>query len=187
MNYDDCSHLDAFLLGDLDSAAASRFNAHLNQCETCRDAVEEQRWIDGLLTSPIGSELESPPERLIDTFHQTVDSRRRRTRLVACVFATAAAVAIAAGWIVLNRQASVVDAPGGVAVNTADHDADLSTPQKHTEPPRATFVGGSDVLVVPVTSRHTNVTIVRVYPAYTPSYEAQTGAETFDLDQYNGG
>jgi hypothetical protein len=55
------------------------------------------------------------------------------------------------------------------------------------EPLRATFVGGPDVLVVPVASRHPNVTIVRVYPTYQPSYDTQASVEPFELDNLNGG
>jgi hypothetical protein len=80
---------------------------------------------------------------------------------------------------VLNRQASDVDAPDGIAAGGIG--------QIDAESPRATFVGGPDVLVVPVASRHPNVTIVRVYPTYQPSYDAQANAEHFDPDQFNGG
>jgi anti-sigma factor RsiW len=179
MKYDDCANLDAFLLGDLSADETLRFTAHLDQCGTCRDAVEQQRWIDELLTSPIGHDLELPPGALLDSLRTTVVASRRQTRIVACVFAAAAVVAIAAGWTVLNRQASDVDAPGGIAVSGSG--------QIEVESPRATFVGGPEVLVVPVASRHPNVTIVRVYPTYQPSYGAQANAEHFDPDQFNGG
>jgi hypothetical protein len=179
MNYVDCTNLDAFLLGDLPAHEASRFTAHLDQCSTCRDAVEQQRWIDELLSSPVGRELELPPGALLDSFRTTVVASRSGTRIIACIFAAAAVLAIAAGWTVLNRQALDVDAPGGIAAG------DIG--QIDAESPRATFVGGPEVLVVPVASRHPNVTIVRVYPAYQPSYDVQANAEYFDPDQFNGG
>jgi hypothetical protein len=87
-------------------------------------------------------------------------------------------VVFAVGWTELNRQALDDAAPGGVAGNT---------PANLIEPPRATFVGGPDVLVVPVASRHSNVTIVRVYPAYRPSYDTQVNAERFEQDGLKGG
>jgi anti-sigma factor RsiW len=178
MSCDDCTSLDDFLLGELPADAASRFAAHLGQCAACREAVDQQRWIDGLLTSPIVHELESAPDWLGDSLRTRVLARRRRARLVACVFAAAAAVVFAVGWTELNRQALDDAAPGGVAGNT---------PANLIEPPRATFVGGPDVLVVPVASRHSNVTIVRVYPAYRPSYDTQVNAERFEQDGLKGG
>ena len=187
MSDDNCSNLDTFLLGGLPADAESRFTAHLDHCETCRDTVDQQRWIDGLLTSPLARELESPPDQLIDSFHKSVVARRRPTRLVACVFATAAALAIAAGWTVLNRQALDVAAPDGVGINIGVDDVVSAAPEKDTETLHATFVGGPDVLVVPVVSRHPNVTIVRVYPTYKGSYDAQASTGTFEPDHFNGG
>jgi hypothetical protein len=187
MKYDDCSNLDAHLLGDLPPDAVARFTAHLDQCEACREAIDQQQWIDGLLTSPLGCELESPSSTIIQSFCTTINSRRRQTRLIACVFATAAALAVAAGWTALNRQAPAIGAPNGVAVTAVIDDVAHTAPQIGADPPHATFVGGADVLVVPVASRHPNVTIVRVYPTYQPSYNAQANAEYFDSDQFNGG
>jgi hypothetical protein len=73
----------------------------------------------------------------------------------------------------LNRQAGI---PTATAVN------DVTETQVHepspVEPPLATFVGGPDVLVVPVESRHPNVTIVRIYPTYQPDYAKQVNAES---------
>ena len=39
---------------------AARFAAHLDDCPTCREAVDEQQWIDGLLRARI-AQLETPP------------------------------------------------------------------------------------------------------------------------------
>jgi hypothetical protein len=178
MSYDDCANLDDFLLGELPADAATRFAAHLDQCAACREAVDQQRWIDELLASPIVHELESGPDWLSDSLRTRVLARRRRARLVACVFAAAAVLVFALGWTVLNRQALDGAASGGVAETTPTNVIDL---------PRATFVGGPDVLVVPVASRHSNVTIVRVYPAYRPSYDAQANAERFEPDRLKGG
>jgi hypothetical protein len=184
MNYDACCNLDASLLGDLPPDAVSRFSAHVDQCESCRDAIDQQRWIDGLLTSPLGRQLESPTGTLIDSFRATKNPRPRQTRLIACVFATAAALAIAAGWTALNRRAPTIGAPDGVAETVVIDDVAPPSPRIDLDPPHATFVGGPDVLVVPVASRHPNVTIVRVYPTYQPRFDAQASA---DSDHFNGG
>jgi anti-sigma factor RsiW len=190
MNGDECLNLDAFLLGDLAQAEASRFTGHLAHCDTCRDAVDKQRWIDELLMSPIRVELESPPDTLIESCRTAPLVRRQQTRVIAGVFAAAAALAIAAGWTVLNRQAGDIAAPGGKMTRSeaiASVPDTFQTEIQAPEPPRATFVGGPDVLVVPVASRHPNVTVVRVYPTYQPSYDTQASIEPFELDDLNGG
>ena len=46
-----CPLLDAYLDGELPTDQREAFNAHLDQCAACREAIEEQRWIDGLLQS----------------------------------------------------------------------------------------------------------------------------------------
>jgi anti-sigma factor RsiW len=186
MNCDECSNLDAYLLGDLPDAAASRFTAHLVHCETCRDAVDQQRWIDDLLKSPIRSELELPPNTLIDSCRTSPSVRPQPTRVLAGVFAAAAALAIAAGWTVLNRQARDIDAPGGKLAAEFVTSTFQSVGQA-PEPPRATFVGGPDVLVLPVPSRHANVSIIRIYPTYQPNYDTQASVEPFELGDLNGG
>ena len=177
MSHDNCSNLDAFILDDLPAEAALRFTAHLHECDICRDAIDQQRWIDGLLASPVCRDLESTPGGLIDFFRTRKLSRRRHARFIACVFATAAALAIAAGWTVLNRQAPRITSPSVVTVSSRE-DAD---------PPQAFFVGGADLLVVPVASRHPNVTIVRIFPTYQPNYDTHAIAEPFEPDHFNGG
>jgi hypothetical protein len=174
MNRSDCENLDAFLTDDLSPGEMSRFTAHLHECESCRDAIDQQRWIDGLLRSPLAAEPESPPATILTRVASRAARRRRQTQFAACGLAAAAALAVAIGWTVkLNRQAS---GPTAVVVNDV---AEIHAPKPSiTEPPRATFVGGSDVLVVPVESRHPNVTIVRIYPTYQPDYAAQVNAES---------
>jgi hypothetical protein len=177
MSHDSCSNLDAFLLDDLPAEAALRFTAHLHQCDSCRDAIDQQRWIDGLLVSPVCRELESTPGALIDSFCTPKLSRRRRARFVACAFATAAALAIAAGWTVLNREARHTTSPSVVTVSS----------REGTDPPQSFFIGGADLLVVPVASRHPNVTIVRIFPTYQPNFDTHAFAEPFEPDHFNGG
>jgi anti-sigma factor RsiW len=173
MNQDSCDNVDAFLADDLSPDAASRFGAHLEVCDDCRDAVEQQRWIDVLLSSPVSAELESPPATLLNRVHLLKTNGRRSTRLIAGGLAVAAAVLVAAGWtVVLNRQAR-----DGAVVTV--NDAVFSEPRESTgEPPRSTFVGGADLIVVPVESRHPNVTVVRVYPVYQPEFTSQASVDT---------
>jgi putative peptidoglycan lipid II flippase len=75
--------------------------------------------------------------------------RRRRLKLAACGLAAAAAVILAVGWtVVLNRQA-IRPASSELATSNAS-----SQPERAAKPPRATFVGGPDMIVIPVDSPH---------------------------------
>lgn len=218
-----CDNLDAYLTGELSTDAATCFEVHLAACDDCRTALDQQRWIDELLQSPMSAELEAPPAAVRLSFH-TAAMQRRQRQFVARGLAAAAVVIIAVGWtaITQNRQ---TNGPREVALNritanrvveeaVASQDGQgelVGTPNGQGElvgspnesrgmEPRATFVGGPDVLVVPVASRHPNVTIVQVYPVYQPDYAVQASAalpgatddslwidDLNDLNDLNGG
>ncbi|HEY3391220.1 MAG TPA: zf-HC2 domain-containing protein [Lacipirellulaceae bacterium] len=187
----ECENLDPYLAHDLSPDDSDRYEAHLHACDACREAISEQRWIDALLGSPERLELERVSPALAGSVRDSILSRRRRARLVACGLAAAAMFVIAVGWTaVLNRQAT------GPALNqiagTTLPDNELSpSPSLRTrgtaEAPRAVFVGGTDVITVPVPSRHPNVTIVRVYPTYQSSLAPQSPSDESDADIFNGG
>lgn len=164
----DCHKLDAFLDGELSPGDGARFETHLASCPTCREAIDEQRWIDGLLRGPSSAPLETPVPALAVNLRAAIAGRRRKW-LAACGLAASAAalLLIAVGWTVSqNQQAHVALGP-----------AVSEEPE-----PTATFVGGPDVIAVPVESDLPDVTIVRVYPVYEPDYPAQ-----FSLDQTSPG
>jgi Putative zinc-finger len=173
----DCEDLDAYLLGELADDEADAFASHLLSCAACRDAVDEQRWIDGLLTSPIGTELESRAPAILSA----VDARRRSRRVVAaCGLATAAMLLIAVGWV-LQRGPGAPVPPTVIAA--IDHNV-----------APAVFIGGDDLIVVPVESQIPGVTIARLYPAYQPEVElafksgaAPTSGKTNWSDNFSGG
>jgi hypothetical protein len=174
MSQNPCDNLDSFLAEDLPPEIASHFTAHLDECESCREALDQQRWIDGLLRSRHSADLEAPPAALMEHVHQSRLQRRRRLQLIAYGIAAAATLVIAIGWTALaNRQAMV---PAPIAIHRP---ADTSTDSPLIpSPPRATFVGGPELLVVPVESPRSNVTIVRVYHTYQPDHAAQASAST---------
>jgi hypothetical protein len=188
---DECEKLDLFLSGQLLDEHALRFESHIVECEACRDAIDQQGWIDGLLRSPTRLEIEPSPSGITKTVRHSILSHRRNVRLAACGLAAAAAFLVAAGWIaLLNRQAS--DATEMAITDAVIAESELSPApslkgRENTEPPRATVVADSDLLVVPVVSRHPNVTVVRIYPTYEPDYTAQTDTDHFDSDHLNGG
>ncbi len=183
-----CDNLDHYLNDDLPAEAAACFELHLEQCAACRNVVDYQRWIDGLLNSPLTPELESPPRSIIGSFHESRVARQRRVRLIAGGLAAAAMLVVAVGWTALfNRQ----------AVPTADHDVgvrQIAGDAPSAQPPRATFVGGSDVIAVPIESHRPDVTVVRIYPTYRPSVADQAATEESEpttdsdsIDEFNGG
>ena len=168
-----CDNLDAFLLGDLRDADETAFRTHLQSCAVCREAAEEQRWIDGLLHSPMAAQFESPSPALIDSLTVSLARRRRRRdrRLIACGLAAAAAVLlVAVGWLELN----------GIAPNERSAEVASAAREGRQELDEnvAAFIAGDDTLAVPVESRHPNVTLVRVYPVYRPSYATQVGTNS---------
>jgi anti-sigma factor RsiW len=186
----DCDNLDAYLDDDLSGDEAARFLVHLDQCEECREAIEQQGWIDGLLHAPERMQLESPPAALALSIRSSLNIRHRNSRLLACSLAAAAALIVAAGWtLLLNRQA---DRGARIEVATKARTAsDEAVVSKHGE---STVVGGPDLIVVPVASRHPDVTVVQVFQIYQPylsnsvSAEPKPAADDFVWpDDFNGG
>jgi len=154
----DCNKLDAYLADDLLVDDARRFESHLEVCSTCREAIDEQNWIDSLLQSPERIQIERTPPAILDSFHISV-SQHRRVWQTACVFATAAVLVVALGWLVLNRQARL---PSISEVQNAT--VPESVPAATPTPSQATFVATTDAIVVPLESPSTDVTVVQVYP-----------------------
>jgi anti-sigma factor RsiW len=165
----ECKHFDAYLVGELPVEQAAGFERHLLHCDDCRELIEQQRWIDGLLQSPERLQVERAPAKLIDRARKTI-SQRGRVRIAACGLAAAATIFVALGWLALYRG----------AVDRSDSDAlpvdiaEAASPRAAA--PRATYVGGADVIAVPIESHHADVTIVRIYSTYVPPYGAQTAA-----------
>jgi hypothetical protein len=187
----ECENLDAFLANDLSPGDSDGFEAHLLVCDTCLVAVNEQRWIDGLLRSPARIELEPLPATLQEAVCNSILTRRRHARLVACGLAAATVLVVAVGWtVVLNRQSRVPDASQIAKGAVRDEERSSSPTLKERgmeKAPRATFVAGPDVLAVPVASRHPNVTIVRVYTTYQAGLAAKASADDAEADFFNGG
>ena len=210
-----CDDLDDFLIGDLDDDKAERFARHLDECATCREAVDQQRWLDAMLQSSARDELEPVPGEIVDSVCVSWKRRRRRQRVVAGALATAAALAVAAGWTVWaglrtqNPQAEQVAQSDSATMNTqntggsADHGfaAVPARPQppgvQSRSPERigdAVVVGSKNTIVVPVESQYPNVTVVQVYRTYrpvhldTPGVDKSYPGSDFSIPDYlNGG
>ncbi len=61
----ECNNIEAYLAGDLQVEQAVDFEDHLPQCDACRETIDQQRWIDGLLRSPLRLQVEPTPVDLI--------------------------------------------------------------------------------------------------------------------------
>jgi predicted anti-sigma-YlaC factor YlaD len=170
----ECNKLDAYLADDLPSGAATQYVQHLEQCESCREAVAQQRWVDDLLRSREIASLEPLPSELRNTLRKSITQRRRTARRFACSLAAAATVAIVAiGW---TLQSTHLDNSRGLDRNRiAVHVASTSPDPRNPTLPRATFVSNGDTIVVPIESTHNDVTIVRLYP--TTETERRTRRE----------
>jgi hypothetical protein len=173
-----CGLIDDFLVGELPTELAERFEDHLTECADCRAAIDEQRWIDGLLRSPIARDLEAAPGAVADAVGGTILRLRRRTaarRLIGV--AAAASVAAIAAWHFAGQRIdkTMVAAPGSARGPNqqakVEREATLrqsrgllrATPDEK-EANAATFVTTGDAIAVPVASDDAQVSIVKVYP-----------------------
>jgi hypothetical protein len=170
----DCDRLNAYLDDTLQLRAAEQFSLHLSECNVCREAVEQQRWMDRLLRSGATAAFERSPtsvrDRLESAIHVSIVHRRQTSRIVAGLFVVVAAAvaAIAVGWTLqLDRQfdESHIEERDGFA-QQAESDVPvvkhaIMNAESH---PRATFVSSDDSIAVPVESADEDVTIVKVYP-----------------------
>lgn len=155
-----CNHVDAFLSGELAEEQRDQFRAHLASCTECREAVDEQQWIDRLLQSPLHAELEPAPELLADFIVKTATPARSRRKKYGIAWATAAAILIAAGWTIWHfHSRRSTDIYTSVQVTTGKDGNSPSRP-----PEQATFVSDGDAIAIPVESTSADVTIVQVYP-----------------------
>jgi anti-sigma factor RsiW len=159
MIFNCCDKLDAYLMGDLPIGDVAHLESHLEACAKCREAIDEQKWVDSLLQSPLRIQIERPPATILVSLQSSLSHRRRRILQAAWGLAAAAGLLVAVGWSMLNRQ---VELPSiSVIQNMAVTEAGRTV---HPVRPQATFVATTDAIVVPLDSPSSDVTIVQVYP-----------------------
>ena len=146
----DCDNLDAYLAGDLVPRDAACFTEHIQVCGNCRDIVEQQQWIDGLLRAAVSDGIDEPSVAILESLRSIAIRPRRKGRIIACGLAAAAMLMVALGWIALSRQAAERAISG------------VETPKRKPSP-HATFVADFNTIAVPVASRYPNVSVVRMY------------------------
>ncbi len=168
---DDCLKLDAYLIDGLPADEASQYAQHISECEACRDALEQQRWIDGLLQSETRVSLEPVPEQLRHSIRVTPlrpsdKAIRRRAVVVAAAAAAVVMVALATSFRPDQKHSPITRPPvaRGLASNVPDKLPIADQPAQITpEMPKAKFVSNEDVIAVPLKSEDANVTIVQLY------------------------
>jgi hypothetical protein len=124
------------------------------------------RWIEAQLKSPYAADIESPPRALAQSIAASL-VRRRRRQYAACGIAAAAMLVVALSWAI-QRNPHAIDMRE-TSVATEDNVAP------------AVFIGGDDVIAVPVASPYPNVTIVRVYPVYRLETLANADADRLPM------
>jgi anti-sigma factor RsiW len=156
----DCNKLDAYLAEDLPADDVFRFESHLEECGACREALDEQHWVDSLLQSHLRIQLERTPATVLDSLRSSQSNRRRHLWQAACGLAAAAVFLIAFGWIALHKD--VVHSKSSATQNLAI--VEKANVFAHVRP-QATFVATADAIVVPLESPSPDVTVVQIYPS----------------------
>jgi len=188
MNHDDptnaaaqqpCMLIDQYLVGDLAQDAAARFERHVAGCAECREAIDEQRWIDGLLQSPEAEALETAPATVTNRLSGQVVRFRRRTIIRrSMAVAAAASIAATALWqfVASSHHERQVAAPGFVrgsnnqagvrraATPRQSQGLQMAETSPSTNENAATFMSTGDAIAVPVASDDAQVSIVKIYP-----------------------
>ena len=186
----DCDSLDDYLDGELSGGEVVAFESHLYECATCAEAVEQQRWINETLRSPLAAELERPPASAVAKVTAAVGRRRR----LATAAALAAALAAIAAWPA-SRMAppetaeegllSVAAAPGHHPAETTKHP---SSGPSGGATNAARFVSTGDAIVVPLAVESPDVTVVQVYSTVDAQQRTHLAAELSALTaELNGG
>jgi hypothetical protein len=197
----ECENLEAYIAGELPSRAATSFKQHVEECDACREVVEQQAWIDSLLRSSHSASLERAPVAIRQHLFASIAHHRPTTRnnawsvlsLSKVVLATAATVAIVAlGWtIARNRPAANARVPNvaNVAIQNAPEPIDTSPAIADvSRRPPATFVSNGDTIAVPLDTPDDDVTVVQLYP--TTEAERRTRRELalqFTFSKSDGG
>lgn len=177
MNARCCSDLDAFLADELTPSRQVAFERHLQGCPRCAAQVRLQHAIDQLLASA-DQQLEWPPEGLLWRIEQRCSARQRRYRLLrrALLVPAAAAAVGATLWLAAARAPhEPPPAPLGPPAAEPAHRRTAQDDSAEPQRPRATVVvhPDSDLIALPVATRHPQVTIVWCYPVVKPAGERE--------------
>jgi hypothetical protein len=173
----ECAQLDAFLDGELGREDAVRFEAHLSQCATCRETIEQQRWIDGALRADEVTRYAVPATVLAATADAIRIARRKQlSRRMLAGSLAAASITLLAAWQLREPPVAPGSAGGSVTmpVDVVQREAIPRRSRGLQEGSRgleattatkaiATFTAGGNGIAIPVASESPDVTIVQFY------------------------
>lgn len=150
-----CEQREDYLNHDLSEKEEIRFLSHLKTCENCRQFVEEQQTIEGLLVEAVQSE--SVSESLMTKVDQAII--RRRVMKWSASIAALLLLAVGTWWLMREgKQTPRVTQP----------EPSMPTPEIKVvqEPPSVEVVANTnrDVIVVPIETDDPNITMIWVYP-----------------------
>jgi anti-sigma factor RsiW len=180
MDDDACRQRDAYLDRELSGAEQLAFDGHLATCPACREAVDQQQWIDELLRSDEAAAIEAAP---LSMSLPAARVRRRRLALAAAAATIAATAAIFFPLPGREGRPTIAQAPAPDASPDSTHvgtgqgsdSRSLATDRNLSPGPVlpgrgisvATFVGDGSSIAIPVASDDPQVTIVQLYPTAT--------------------
>ena len=164
----ECRRLDAYFDADLGREERLEFEGHLSQCPKCGEAVEQQRWIDGVLQSSDAGEEEVLCDSARVVALQAISRSRRRTHIRrALIGATAAAVSIAILAVGRFNSAERFAAPGFARGSNNEAIVRNAPPRQSRGLQEASFVTDGSTIAVPLASDDAQVSIVQLYPTTT--------------------
>ena len=129
--------LGAYVLGALDPAERGRVDAHLAECDSCRDELASFAALPGLLSRASIAEVEVVPEsprpELLQRLLTAVASERRRGRRVRWLSAAAAAAIVVAAATVAGVAVSARHSTPAAAATFTATNADTRVTASVTE------------------------------------------------------
>ena len=153
------------------------FHEHLRRCAACSEALDEQRWIDGLLTSAVAIDIETAPTRA------QLPLRRPRRRAWLSL-AAAAALAGLACWPLRSHLRSAApgagppasDSPLTLSAKSGVVRPSPASPLPADDVPAGTFVSTGAAVALTVASPSADVTVVQLYPTLPPARPPRHGS-----------
>jgi anti-sigma factor RsiW len=181
MNDPRCDQLDEYLCGLLSPDEAAEFDAHLADCQVCRDERELQRRIDRLLTDE--NTYSAPvPAGLRSRVVRGVRAKRRR-RMLSWAGAAASALSVAVALTFATTNGLFFTAPDQAKTDQIAPFGDYGglavvSPVQIKSPPvvvaQVAMLDPESAIAVPIESHSPNVTLVQIYPTFYANMEGES-------------
>jgi len=180
-----CEQRDGYLGKWLTGDEQIEFEAHLANCLDCRQFIQEQQPLDGLLARA-NSALLPIPEGLIDQIDHRLRRARRRRVMAWATGLAAAGVLICTFAVRFFVQQAPSDGPVQSAIaEVAPHPSQLARDPRSLV--QVNFQPSSGVIAVPRKTENPSVTIIWVYPTIKAGREPNPApADSFQNPERNG-